>query len=293
MPPAAVEATEDRPNQPTSPNEVSSAETKETSVIVSRLDNTKGEMADTKLIELRKDLLEGAEGYINMDEENALFIKNGSLIHQGLSEERLDHRQQPSYVTLTPCQVPSVIQQTDDSTDLRNDFVSNHTLIPNALNSACWLPSHDESVILTLPSSHHLESPEDLTNNLQMISTDASLMDYSHPSFMIEDSFKTNIALHSNQLYHLDGNNRRIWIPESCSIRNANLPTEHINRASPVGVRLTSVHEGDIFMAGELENEELFQQHTVNIERFPNRCWRGSNPSNRAQYEKGTIFKLP
>jgi len=50
----------------------------------------------------------------------------------------------------------------------------------------------------------------------------------------------------------------------------------------------TAITDGSIFLAADLENDEVLQQHAVNIERFPNRCWRGSGSnSSRTQYEKG------
>lgn len=259
------------------------AETKETSVIVSRVDNPKTETSMFKrTLELRKDLHQ-PDSYQAIDEENGLY-KNDSFV---ADEQQGIENHQPSYVTLTPCQVPSVIHPDEDSPGLSNDVPHNSTQTPNTLNMNpnCWMPGHDENVILSLPPYHHLGSPEILVNNLQLMSAEASMLEYSHSSFMMmEDPFKTNMTINPNTFYHLDTNNGRLWVPESCSIRS-NTSSIECN-SPPTGVRLTSVHESDIYMAAEFENEELLQQHAVSIQRFPNRCWRGSN-SSRAQYEKG------
>lgn len=259
----------------------------ETSVIVSRGDATsKEEIMEAKQnIELRKDLLlQASENYVEMDEESGLF-KNDSLIPEEVLEHEYLRRQPPSYVTLTPCHIPTAIHQDGETPDLSGDDVNNLTLIPNMLNynPSCWVPSHDESA-LCLPQSHQLGSP----CNMAINSADLSQMEYCHPPFMMSDvnPFKPSIPMVPNPLYHLDTNNRRIWVPESCSTRGST-STE---RRSPNCIGLHSVHDADVFMAADFENEEMLQQHSVNIERFPNRCWRGSNPS-RAQYEKGSALE--
>lgn len=266
---------------------------KETSVIVSRADATsKEEVVDARQnVELRKDLLlEAPESYIEMDDESGLF-KNDSLIPEEELEHEYLHRPPPSYVTLTPCHVPTAIHQDGETPDLSGDDVNNLTLIPNMLNynPSCWVPSHDESA-LCLPQSHQLGSP----CNMPINSAELPQMEYCHPPFVVmdENPFKPSFPMVSNPLYHLDTNNRRIWVPESCSTRGST----SAERRSPNCIGFNSIHEADVFMAGDFENEELLQQHSVNIERFPNRCWRGANPS-RAQYEKGStlrqIFSCP
>lgn len=231
-------------------------------------------------IELRKDLLlESSEGYAEMEEGSGLF-KNGSLI----PEEELEHdyncdrRLPPSYATLTPCHVPNIIHQDCGLQEPNGDNVNNLTLIPNMLNynPSCWVPSHEENA-LCMPPSRQFSPP----GHIPMNSVEMPHMEYSQqPYMMMEDPFKpTSMPVIPNHLYHLDTNNRRIWVPESCSMRN------NMDR-SPNDIGLSSVREADVFLAADFENEELLQQHAVNIERYPNRCWRGSNPS-RAQYEKG------
>ena len=103
--------------------------------------------------------------------------------------------------------------------------------------------------------------------------------DFSY--LMQDDAYKARMQLGANALYHLDTNNRRIWVPESCTIHHER------NSRSPSGTKSITTEES-ILMAAQLENELLQQQHAVSIERFPNRCYRGPN-SGRTQYEKGAI----
>lgn len=295
--PSTLDETNETESDVPSPTGVdSSIETNEASVIVSRSDIThkNDEVTDLRAnLELRKDLLiEPSLNYVNMDDENGLFKSENLVPEEELEHHYLDsHRHSPSYATLTRCHVPTVIHQEDETPiDVSGESATNLTLIPNMLNfnPSCWVPSHEESTLLGLPSSHQLGSSCHFPST---ISTDNGQLEYSQPSFMMmmEDPFKS-VPMISNALYHLDTNNRRIWVPESCSNRGGAV-TDRNNSSSrsQSAIRLTSVQEGDVFMAAEFENEDLLLQHAVNIERFPNRCWRGSNPS-RAQYEKGTNF---
>lgn len=74
-------------------------------------------------------------------------------------------------------------------------------------------------------------------------------------------------------------------VPESCSSRFGTEKNCIVRPTSSEESKI-SITDGSIFLAADLENEEVLQQHAVNIERFPNRCWRGAN-SSRTQYEKG------
>lgn len=286
--------------QSDSPQMNSSMEIKESSIIFSRSDTSHkadDDVTDLRInLELRKDLLSetSAHYHVDMDEENGLYkseFREEEIIEQRYLD--IHHCRSPSYVTLTPCHMPTVIHHEDETPiDMPAENTSLTTLIPNMLNfnQSCWVSSHEEGTLLSLPSSHQL-----MGSTCHFPSTiSAENLEYSQPPFMmIEDPFKSSVPMISNALYHLDTNNRRIWVPESCANRGtavADRPDRNNPSRPHSGIRLASVQEGDVFMAAEFENEDLLLQHAVNIERFPNRCWRGSNPS-RAQYEKGyTVY---
>ncbi|XP_046649832.1 uncharacterized protein LOC124341002 isoform X2 [Daphnia pulicaria] len=267
-------------------------EIKETSVIVFKPDaiykEDEGESRGN--LELRKDLLlEPPSNFVEVNEDNELF-KNGSLIDQEeLENSYLDdqHQSPTRYVTLASCNLPTITQYDGEVPDTSGESANSLTLIPNMLNfnPSCWMSNaHEEAQAhFGLPSSHQqFGSP----CHFPMMSTENTHLEYSHPSFMLmEDPFKSLSIPGSNPLYHLDTNNRRIWIPESCSARGTVI-ADRTSMPGSTGLRLSQVQEGDVFMAADFENEELLQ-HAVSIERYPNpsRCWRGSN-SSRAQYEK-------
>jgi hypothetical protein len=242
-------------------------------------------------LELRKDLLlEPPSNFVEVNEDNELF-KNGSLIDQEeLENSYLDdqHQSPTRYVTLASCNLPTITQYDGEVPDTSGESANSLTLIPNMLNfnPSCWMSNaHEEAQAhFGLPSSHQqFGSP----CHFPMMSTENTHLEYSHPSFMLmEDPFKSLSIPGSNPLYHLDTNNRRIWIPEGCSARGTVI-ADRTSMPGSTGLRLGQVQEGDVFMAADFENEELLQ-HAVSIERYPNpsRCWRGSN-SSRAQYEKG------
>jgi hypothetical protein len=112
------------------------------------------------------------------------------------------------------------------------------TLIPNMLNcnpSRLMSNTHEEAQAYfgLLPSHQQLGSP----CHFPIISTENNHLEYSHPSFMMmEDPFKSLSIPGSNPLYHLDTNNRRIWVPESCSARGSVI-VDRNSRPGSTGVR--------------------------------------------------------
>ena len=271
--------------------EDSFTEPKETSVLAPKPDaiykENEGGLRGN--LELRKDLLLGpSANFLEINEENELFKTETLMEKEELENSYFDEqRQSPSrYVTLDSCNLPTVTQHDGEGPDVSGESACSLTLIPNMLNfnPSCWMPNEEAQAHFGLTSSHQqLGSP----CHFPIISTENTHLEYSHPSFMMmEDPFKSLSIPGSNPLYHLDTNNRRIWVPESCSTRGSVI-ADCNSRPGLTGVRLGQVQEGDVFMAADFENEELLQ-HAVSIERYPNpsRCWRGSN-STRAQYEKG------
>lgn len=244
-------------------------------------------------LELRKDLLlESSTTYLEIDEENELLKTENSIDRDELENSYVDNphdSQSPSgYVTLASCHLPSVVQDIDEPLDASVETTNGLMPIPSMLNfnPSCWMQnSYEEAQAhLALQSSHQqLGSP----CHYPIMSTKNSHLEYSHPSFMMmEDPFKSlPVPAGSNALYHLDTNNRRIWVPESSSAAGSYI-MDRSGRSGHGGHRLEQLQDGGIFMAADIENEDLLQ-HAVSLERYPNpnRCWRGSNPS-RAQYEK-------
>ena len=265
------------------------AEFKEASVIVTVTEQSrkKSETIESPInLELRKDLLLECTTSNEFSGEESKLYKSESAVSEELERAYLDSRQPPSYVTLTPCHLPTVIQHQDEYTDV--GVSSNLTLMPNMLNfNPPWVSCHEDSSLLTLaPPQSYAPSP----CYYPTVLADGTTLEYSQQTLtMTEDSYKQSTAL-SNALYQFDANNRRIWVPENCATRSSFAMTESSanNSRSPTNaLQITSLHDGDVFMAAEFENEELLQQHVVNIERFPNRSWRGPSTS-RAQYEKGS-----
>ncbi|XP_057372115.1 uncharacterized protein LOC130693031 [Daphnia carinata] len=273
-----------------------SAENKERSVIVSE-SNFRHEQDDEvelpRNLELRKDLLlEPSTNYLEIDEENELLKTETSVDRDELENSYVDNphdSQSPSgYITLASCHLPSVVQDIDESPDASIEATNGLMPIPSMFNfnPSCWMQnSYEEAQAhLALQSSHQqLGSPCHYT----VMSTKNSHLEYPHPSFMMmEDPFKSlPVPAGSNALYHLDTNNRRIWVPESSSAGGSFI-MDRSGRSGYSGHRLEQLQEGGIFMAADIEKEDMLQ-HAVSLERYPNpyRCLRGSNPS-RAQYEK-------
>ncbi|KAI9560585.1 hypothetical protein GHT06_011533 [Daphnia sinensis] len=283
-------------SQSPSAPKIPSVENRESSVIVSESNFRReqdNEMELPRNLELRKDLLmEPSTNYLEIDEENELLKTETSVDRDELENPYIDNShdsQSPSgYVTLGSCHLPSVVQDIDEQADASIETTNGLMPIPSMLNfnPSCWMQnSYEEAQShLALQASHQqLGSP----CHYPMMSTKNSHLEYPHPSFMMmEDPFKSlPVPAGSNGLYHLDTNNRRIWVPESSSA-GGNFIMDRSGRSGNGGHRLGQLQEGGIFMAADIENEDLLQ-HAVSLERYPNpnRCWRGSNPT-RAQYEK-------
>lgn len=256
----------------------------ETSVIVA-----KGEEEDllslrANGVELRKDLLLDNANYLEAvaAEDDGLF-KSEPLVVEVDTTADVDQQRCQSYVTLTS--LPTVIQHDNgdvlEGTETVNNEVSNFT---NLLNfGSSWASVHEEGMSSFAGSLHHHLAPCHFQRN----SMEMSMQEFPHSSYVMpDDPFKSSVPLGPNPLYHLDANNRRIWVPESSR--------GGTDRISTAKAKAVSMPESGIFMAADLENDEiLLQQHVVNIERFPNRCWPGGaerSTSSRSQYEKGIYF---
>lgn len=247
-------------------------------------------------LEFRKDILvESPTTYLDVDEENELLKAEISVDRDELENSYVNNQQDcqsPSrYVTLASCHLPSIVQDTNEPLDASGESANGLIPIPSMLNfnPSCWMQNNYEEAQghLALQSSdQQLSSP----CHFSIISTRNNHTEYPHPSFMMmEDLYKSSVPAGSNALYHLDTNNRRIWVPESSSACGS-IFADRTGTSGPSGLCLRQLQEGSIFMAADVENEDMLQ-HAVNGERYPNpnRYWKGSNPS-RAQYEKGLVI---
>lgn len=255
------------------------------------ISTTEGEASSssTRLnLGLRKDLLTVEPTYLDIivNEEDNDFFKNKPIFVEveATDGDMLEQQQDrgPSYVNLTT--LPTMIHDKKAIEIMANMSSNNNNngmpSIATLFNSS-WASSsaYEES------NHNHFISPCHFQrNSMEMM----SMQDFSNSSYIpTDDAFKSAMPLGPNPLYHLDTNNRRIWVPESS--RGSS------ERDSSSGSRATAVALPDtgIYMVADLENDDMLNQHVVNIERFPNRCWRGPgserSSSSRTQYEKGTI----
>ena len=254
-------------------------------------------------LELRKDLLiEPNFVAVNVEEDE--LYKTDPLVVEvqeaGGDLESQRHQRCPSYVTLTTVPSAGFDQGTEEQSssmavDHSNSGVSN---ITNLLNfSSSWVSAHEENGAFIAGISQHPHHPSTTSMSYYQRNNplEISVQEFPHHSHyaLADDASpfnKSSMPLGPNPLYHLDTSNRRIWVPES-----SRGGTGERSGLASRSVTIT-VPDAEVFMAAELENDTLMQQHVVNIQRFPNRCWRsgersnnGLNPSvsNRTQYEKG------
>ena len=251
------------------PRETAESMSNEASVIVSTKQSDKSEdESPDKNLELRKDLTIEANGSLFNIEVEGLFKNEPHPVEVEVKEEDAGH--QPSYVTLT-----TVSSGTEELADNAN-LVSNLSHLLN-FNQTTWMAGHEDTSLMALAYQPVDLAPAHFHRNMVEVNGVAELS-----SYLMDDEYKYSIG--PNPFYHLDTNNRRIWVPESCSA--------HRERSSRSPNGKPSVPGESIFVA-EFESDAvaLHQQSAVSIERFPSRSWRGPN-SGKTQYEKGTILHL-
>ena len=236
----------------------------EASVIVAAKHSDKSEQASDKNLEMRKELTIEANGSLFNIEVEGLFKNEPHPVEVEIKEEDAGH--QPSYVTLT-----TVSSGTEELADNAN-LVSNLSHLLN-FNQTTWMAGHEDTSLMTFAHQPVDLAPAHFHRNMVEVNGVTELS-----SCLMDEEYKYSIG--PNPFYHLDTNNRRIWVPESCSAHRER------NNRSP-GVK-ASVAGESIFVTEFESDVALHQQSAVSIERFPSRSWRGPN-SGKTQYEKGTL----
>lgn len=232
------------------------------------------------MIELRKDLLNESVNYVEMSEEPEIpgheeieTKEDGSVENH---EQSLSYGQQPgaSYTTLTNVQ-PTMGDESFNTADVSNVMAN----LMSYCSVPCWIPPHDDGMHYTathmdFQNAYHYATSAEYTQNACSVA---------------EDVYKSQPNIGHNSLYHYDTSSRRFWIPEPNSSRMEGNTVA--NDFTSSAIRRASSIPTDIFMASEIENDELFRQHAVSIERYPNpnRCWRGGSSARHTQ-EKGYFF---
>lgn len=247
------------------PRETAESMSNEASVIVStkQTDKSEDESLD-KNLELRKDLTIEANGSLFNIEVEGFFKNEPHPVEVEVKDEDAGH--QPSYVTLT-----TVSSGTEELTDNAN-LVSNLSHLLN-FNQTTWTAGHEDNSLMTFGHQPVDLAPAHFHRNMVEVNGVAELS-----SYLMDDEYKYSIG--PNPFYHLDTNNRRIWVPESCSAHRER------NNRSPGGK--PSAPGESIFVADFESDVTLHQPSAVSIERFPSRSWRGPN-SGKTQYEKGIL----
>lgn len=217
-------------------------------------------------IELRKDLLSGSTTYAMVNAENEI-LKNEDAADDGAAVQQAEsvayHQLSGAcYATLTNMQPNMADHEGFNSSEVSNVM----TNIMNYCSAPCWMPPHDDA---SHYSSAHLQNAYHYPTNVDYVQSGCT---------MVEDAYKSQVNVEHNAFYHLDTSNRRFWMPEPSSSTMDDPTSSAARRSNAVSA--------EVFMASEFENEDLFRQHAVSIERYPNRCWRGGN-STRNQHEKG------
>ena len=251
---------------------IHSTNSNEASVIVSTLSTKAAEASESadKNLEMRKDLL------IQADEANATFqtieveglFKNEPHAVDVCPVKEEDGVQQPSYVTLTPVSSGAETLDMADNASL----VSNLSHLLN-FNPTSWISGHEDTSLMATGFPQPVDlAPAHFQRN--MVEVNGVTTELS--TYLMDDEYKSpSMQIGPNPFYHMDTNNRRIWVPENCAA--------HRERNRSPG---KSVLAGESIFVTEFESDVALHQQAVSIERFPNRSWRGPN-SGKTQYEKG------
>lgn len=236
---------------------------------------------------LRKDLLtEPTYLDIIVNENDDDLFKNKPIFVEveATDGDMLEQQEDrgPSYVNLTT--LPTMIHD-KKAIEIMANMSSNNNGMPSiaTLFNSSWASSSSAHEDGNIHHNHFISPCHFQRSSMEMM----SMQDFSNSSYIpTDDAFKSAMPLGPNPLYHLDTNNRRIWVPESSRERDS---ASGSSRATAV-----SLPDTGIYMVADLESEDILNQHVVNIERFPNRCWRGPgserSSSSRTQYEKGMIL---